>query len=769
VQNKNALLARLLWLVLLCAFSGLAAAQATRVNAGGSTYTDTASNVWSADSGFNTGTVSNWGAVSITGTSDPTLYRTERWDPPAAPEMTYTFNVANGTYTVRLHFAENWSPAFAVGVRVFDVTIQGSLVFDNLDVFAQAGARTALIKTATATVTSGTLTIGFVHQVDDPFIDAIELIPSTDTTPPSVPGSLTATAVGSAQINLSWAAATDNVGVTAYLIERCQGAGCSNFAQITSATSITYSDGGLASQSAYSYRVRARDAANNLGGYSNTASATTLQAGGPASSSYTYDELGRLRTGTFPGNLRVDYQYDPAGNRTEMNSGTPVTLVIGTSTSVTEGGTLSFPVTRTGTTQGNVTVNCSSQNGTAQGGGAAPFDDYTPIVNQQLTFLASDPSPTTKNCTIVTKADSYYEGTQTVVATLQNAAGGAVIVTGSATGSILDPSAGPVFSISGSSVAEGSALSFTISKSGLTEHSHNVGYSTADGTATIADGDYTAIAATTVTFASTQTSQPISVTTASDTRYENSETLALSLSSPTNGATLGTSSANGTINNDDAAPSIRVVGGALVNEGNPATLTVQNIGNTNTAFTHSISWATANDTATAGLDYVAASGTVSFSAGETSKPVQVQTLTDGQNDGNGTHETFFVNISTNASSNGAVITVSQAQGGIADLNTDIPTWPVMQSPAFRQDNDGNFGIDWSDSLGPLSYYILQESSSSDFTSPGNYNTGTTSFRSFNYPGGAGDYFYRVKACTSSNVCTTWSSTAQVLNCSPECP
>src|SRR5262249_21991041 len=49
-----------------------------------------------------------------------------------------------------------------------------------------------------------------------------------DTTPPSAPGTLTATAVGTSQINLAWGAATDNVGVTGYHVERCQGAGCTN-------------------------------------------------------------------------------------------------------------------------------------------------------------------------------------------------------------------------------------------------------------------------------------------------------------------------------------------------------------------------------------------------------------------------------------------------------------------------------------------------------------------------------------------------------------
>jgi chitodextrinase len=93
---------------------------------------------------------------------------------------------------------------------------------------------------------------------------------SLDTTPPTAPTNLTATVSGS-QINLSWTASTDNVGVTGYRVERCQGAGCTTFAQIATSTTTTYSDTGLAPGN-YSYRVRATDAAGNLSGYSNVAS-----------------------------------------------------------------------------------------------------------------------------------------------------------------------------------------------------------------------------------------------------------------------------------------------------------------------------------------------------------------------------------------------------------------------------------------------------------------------------------------------------------------
>ena len=74
---------------------------------------------------------------------------------------------------------------------------------------------------------------------------------------------------------MSWTASTDNVGVTGYLVERCQGTGCSSFAQIGTPAGTTYNDTGLTANTSYSYRVRATDAAGNLSAYSNVASATT--------------------------------------------------------------------------------------------------------------------------------------------------------------------------------------------------------------------------------------------------------------------------------------------------------------------------------------------------------------------------------------------------------------------------------------------------------------------------------------------------------------
>ena len=102
----------------------------------------------------------------------------------------------------------------------------------------------------------------------------------SDASAPSAPGTLSATASGSAQVNLAWGAASDNVGVTGYRLERCAGSGCTSFAQIATPAGTSFSDTGLSANTSYSYRVRAADAAGNLGAYSNAASATTAQAAG---------------------------------------------------------------------------------------------------------------------------------------------------------------------------------------------------------------------------------------------------------------------------------------------------------------------------------------------------------------------------------------------------------------------------------------------------------------------------------------------------------
>jgi len=96
------------------------------------------------------------------------------------------------------------------------------------------------------------------------------LLQTSDTIPPSAPTSLAAVAVSSSQINLSWTASTDNVGVTGYRIFRN-----GSTTPIAIVTSTSYGDSGLNASSTYLYTVDAIDAEGNHSALSNVVTAST--------------------------------------------------------------------------------------------------------------------------------------------------------------------------------------------------------------------------------------------------------------------------------------------------------------------------------------------------------------------------------------------------------------------------------------------------------------------------------------------------------------
>ena len=132
---------------------------------------------------------------------------------------------------------------------------------------------------------------------------ATAVTPAPDTELPSAPGTLTAAPISGTQINVAWGAATDNVGVVGYRLERCQGAGCSAFTKLgTTITGTSFSDSGLSVNTSYSYIVRAQDAAGNLGPYSNVASATTLATNPNLVAAYSFDEGAGTTVNDLTGN-----------------------------------------------------------------------------------------------------------------------------------------------------------------------------------------------------------------------------------------------------------------------------------------------------------------------------------------------------------------------------------------------------------------------------------------------------------------------------------
>jgi hypothetical protein len=146
-----------------------------RVVCGGSAYSDSKGQMWMADTGYNDGTVSK-NSDTIKGTTDATLYHFGRYNAQASNPLTYTFPLPGGTYHVNLYFAETSPGQSHVGGRIFNVKMQDEMVFQNLDVYAEAGAYTALVKSADITATSGEIKIEFDNVVQNPKINAIEII-----------------------------------------------------------------------------------------------------------------------------------------------------------------------------------------------------------------------------------------------------------------------------------------------------------------------------------------------------------------------------------------------------------------------------------------------------------------------------------------------------------------------------------------------------------------------------------------------------------------
>jgi hypothetical protein len=205
-----------------------------------STYTDSKGQVWQADNDYNDGRVSS-NTATIANTPDPTLYHFGRVNQTVSKPLQYTFPVSNGNYHVNLYFAETTPAEESAGARVFNVRMQGQLIFSNLDIFATVGADTPLIDGTDISVTNGQLQIEFDNIVQNAKINAIEVI-QTSTTPElhlnftysdgtPVAGNLVYT-VTSSQVNLSGTAALQNGAATCNLYASPSALGLSGTFQV---------------------------------------------------------------------------------------------------------------------------------------------------------------------------------------------------------------------------------------------------------------------------------------------------------------------------------------------------------------------------------------------------------------------------------------------------------------------------------------------------------------------------------------------------------
>ncbi|BAY94837.1 MULTISPECIES: malectin domain-containing carbohydrate-binding protein [unclassified Tolypothrix] len=154
---------------------------AIRIDVGATkSFTDTQGQVWQADQYF-VGTSNVYTVTAPIGkTEEDILYQTDRY----AKNLAYEIPVANGNYTVNLHFSENYWTDF--DQRVFDISLEGQKAFSNVDIFKQSknaffpGNNSALVLSVpTQNVSDGKLNLNLDASVNNGTISAIEIIPLT--------------------------------------------------------------------------------------------------------------------------------------------------------------------------------------------------------------------------------------------------------------------------------------------------------------------------------------------------------------------------------------------------------------------------------------------------------------------------------------------------------------------------------------------------------------------------------------------------------------
>ena len=273
-------------------------------------------------------------------------------------------------------------------------------------------------------------------------------------------------------------------------------------------------------------------------------------------------------------------------------------------------------------------------------GNATAGEDFT-AASDTLTFAAGE---TSKIIPIAIINDTEHETNETFSVQLSSPTN-ATLPTSSATATIIDDdpvstdptntggtgmsqNREPTLSISPATIVEGGVLSFTVSLSAASSNEIRVDFATSDGTATLNDSDYTQ-QANTLIFAPNELTKTILVQTTSDTKFEDNETINVTLQNPVNAA-LAADTAIGTITNDDPLPTLSIASTPL-NEDDPRaaaypfTIFLSNP----SAKPITVNYQTVDDTAkVADGDYVATSGTVTFNPGETEKTINVKANAD---------------------------------------------------------------------------------------------------------------------------------------------
>jgi hypothetical protein len=373
-----------------------------------------------------------------------------------------------------------------------------------------------------------------------------------------------------------------------------------------------------------------------------------------------------------PGNATI---ADGSGVATITDDDQPPTISVN-DVSVTEGNagtaTATFSVTLSAASGKAVTLDWTTSVGSATAG-----TDY--VTSSGSRTIAAGSTGTATG--VAVNGDVLDEPNESFGITLSNP-GNATIADGSGLATIIDDDAAPTLSINDVTVTEGNAgttpATFTVTLSAASGKTVTVDWATADDSAT-QPGDYAA-GSETLTFVPNDAAETIAVTVNGDLTAELDESFRFVLTAPSN-ADLGDAEALGTIVDDELLPVIDIDEPTL-EEGQSGTspVTFSVTLSHPAAWGVTVDWDTVAGTAAEGIDYVGASGTVTFAPFDTSETVQVTVNGDDTFEPD---ETFALDLS-NAS--GAPIGDAQGIATIVD-DDDAPVMSVADVSVL----EGNAG------------------------------------------------------------------------------
>ncbi|MBL7474052.1 PKD domain-containing protein [Robertkochia sp. 1368] len=154
------------------------------------------------------------------------LFSTERYDTSSPPEMAYSIPLPNGNYTVHLYFGTSYEPTKDLDSRIFTISLEGQEVNPSFDVIRNFGFKVAGMLSYSTTVEDGVLDIAFGNVVQNPFINAIEVMVNAreiNEDPLAVITSSATTGYTPLTINFSGTSSQDDFGIESYQWELGEG------------------------------------------------------------------------------------------------------------------------------------------------------------------------------------------------------------------------------------------------------------------------------------------------------------------------------------------------------------------------------------------------------------------------------------------------------------------------------------------------------------------------------------------------------------------